>query len=528
MSTSDSGDVSVRVPLQHAVPERQFVRFKRIILVNPPSPPGYVANRDSMGGFGQLFPSGAPVFPALDFAYLASYLWDKGLRIDVIESQGLDLTTDQLVARITDIVREDPAPQVLVVARISAPSLDWDLSILAEIRAAVPGITAAVYGPVVPHVLHRLREEPCLDYLLQGEPDETVVELANGLPEEGILGLSYRSGESWRSSPARPFLKELDQLPFPKWELLPYRRYTLPKSSTTAALPFLPMITSRGCPYGCHYCPYPVAQGLPWRYRSPQNVVDEIEHLVNDLGIRYILFRDPMFSMKQSRVREICGEILRRRLALKWKCETRPDCLDEETVKAMAAAGCDGINFGVESVEVEIQSGVGRKPIPKERIIEMTALCRRHGIKTFCFFIIGLPGDTRHTILNTVEFAVRLRSNWVQFTAATPFIGTKLREWAVGQGLVTASEYAYVNSHEATVGNGSLSKQEVEALHRFAKFFERYLINRFGILKDDNRRDAVYRLAHQSADWVTAVVARAAFAMGRRWLERTASPLRGS
>lgn len=528
MSTNDSGQLSVRIPLQKVVSEPPSARFKRLILVNPPNPPGYVANRDSMGGFGQLFPSGAPVFPPLDFAYLASYLWNKGLQIDVIESQGLDLTRDQLVTRITDIVREELPPQVLMVARVSAPSLDWDLSTFAAIKAAVPGIAVAVYGPVVPHVQHRLQQEPCLDYLFEGEPDETAYELSKGLPENDILGLTYRLRESWRGSPARPFLKELDQLPFPKWDLLPYRRYTLPKSSATAAVPFLPMITSRGCPYGCHYCPYPVAQGLPWRYRSPRNVVDEIEHLVTNLGIRYILFRDPMFSMKQGRVREICGEILRRNLVLKWKCETRPDCLDEETVKAMAAAGCDGINFGVESVEVEIQSGVGRKPIPKDKIIEMTALCRRHGIKTFCFFIIGLPGDTRRTILNTVEFAVRLRANWVQFTVATPFIGTQLRAWAVRQGLVTASEYAYISSHEATVGNENLSKQEVETLHRFAKFFERYLINRFGILKDDNRPGASYRLAHQSADLVSTLVARAAFAMGRAWLERAPSSVPGS
>ena len=169
------------------------------------------------------------------------------------------------------------------------------------------------------------------------------------------------------------------------------------------------MLTSRGCPFGCHYCPYPVGQGLPWRFRSPGNVVDEIEHLVKDLGIQYILFRDPMFSLRLSRVVEICKEIQRRRLVFKWKCETRPDYLDEPTVRAMAAAGCEGINFGVESSEVAIQAGVGRKPISQEVIISRVALCREVGIKTFCFFIIGLPGDTVDTILGSIAFAVRIR-----------------------------------------------------------------------------------------------------------------------
>lgn len=496
------------------------IRFSKVIVLNPPDPPGYVANRDSMGGFGQLFPVGAPTMPPLDYPYLVSYLAEKGVPIEVLESQGLCLTQEDVVQRVLDSARQDSSGPLLVVARVSAPALDWELSVCSAIKRALPSLIIAVYGPVVPHVLIRLQQESWLDYLIQGEPDETVHELATGISEANILGLSYRSNNAWVESHPRQFMKKLDDLPFPKWELLPYQRYTLPKSSTTAAVPFLPMVTSRGCPFGCHYCPYPVSQGLPWRYRSPENVVNEIEHLVKDLGIQYILFRDPMFSMKEGRVKEICAEILRRNLRLKWKCETRPDCLDEETVKAMAAAGCDGINFGVESVEVEIQSGVGRKPIPKEEIIEMTAICRKYGIKTFCFFIIGLPGDTRETILNTIEFAIQLRANWVQFTAATPFIGTKLREWAVSQGLITATEYAYINSHEATVGNENLSKREVERLHHLAKFFERYLINRFGILKDVNRTGAFYSVARTAADVVTDGIARMLFTLGRLGLQR--------
>ncbi len=339
-----------------------------------------------------------------------------------------------------------------------------------------------------------------------------------------MLGLNYRLGESWTENPPRPFLKELDRLPFPRWELLPYERYTLPRSSTTAAVPFLPMLTSRGCPFGCHYCPYPVGQGLPWRFRSPKNVVDEIEHLVKDLNIRYILFRDPMFSLRLNRVMEICSEIQRRRLVFKWKCETRPDCLNEETIRAMAAAGCDGINFGVESAEVEVQANVGRKPIAREKIIEMNALCRKHGIKTFCFFIIGLPGDTLQTILETIGFAIRLRPNWLQFNAASPLIGTKLRDWAVANGQTTEDEYAYRSSHEAMMGNENLTKNQIQALHRFAMFFERYLINRGGILKDDNRKELFYRAARWAADFGAELSAKTIFSVGRSRFQRLYSP----
>src|SRR5260370_8200157 len=112
-----------------------------------------------------------------------------------------------------------------------------------------------------------------------------------------------------------------------------------------------------------------------------------------------------MFALRQDRVMEICKEIMRRVLLFKWKCETRPDCLTEETIRAMAAAGCNGINFGVESAEVAIQKNVCRKPISREKIVEITAICPKHGIKTFCFFIIGLPHHTPPTHLQPIGFA---------------------------------------------------------------------------------------------------------------------------
>ena len=496
------------------------MRFDKIIIVNPPSPPGYVANRDSMGGFGQLFSEDATIMPPLDVPYLAGYLASRDIALDVLEAEGLDLGPEALAARVAEIAPPGGEVRALVVARTAAPTLDHDLAVCARMKHATPAVRVAVYGPVVPHVRKRLDRDPDLDYILQGEPDETVAELASDRAESEILGLSYRRDGQWVDNAPRAFLKQLDELPFPRWDLLPYRSYATPRSSTTGDLPFLPMLTSRGCPFGCHYCPYPVGQGIPWRFRSPQNVVDEIEHLVKDLGIQYILFRDPMFSLRLNRVVGICDEIKRRSLVFKWKCETRPDCLDEPTIRAMAEAGCDGINFGVESAEMEIQEKVGRKAISREKVVEMTALCRRYGIKTFCFFIIGLPGDTVRTILETIGFAVRLNANWIQFTAATPFIGTKLRQWAVERGLTGEDDYAYVNSHQANVGNENLSRAQIERLHRFAKIFERFLLNRGGILKDQNRRDLWYRSARTLADAVAASSARLLFAMGRNHFER--------
>jgi radical SAM superfamily enzyme YgiQ (UPF0313 family) len=507
--------------------------YRKAIVVNPPSPPNYVSNKDSMGGFGQLFPIGATLFPPLDLIYLASYLIEKNHSVELLESLALDLDKDRLLEKIAANIEP-----VLVVVRTSAPTLDWDLAICEAIKHKASACRIAIYGPVVASVKARIEKEAAIDYIIAGDPDPIIDALLTGeeaapgpglnvmdqLAESPVAGLSFRSGGRWIENAARPFTRNLDSLPFPKWELLPYHRYRLPKSSARAEVPFLPMLTSRGCPIGCHYCPYPVGQGLPWRSRSARNVLDEIEHLVRDLGMKYILFRDPMFSLNQKRVIEICNGIQARGLKFAWRCETRIDFLNEDTLRAVVAAGCEGINFGVESSDIAIQKNVGRKPISQEQFLQCFALCRKLGLKTFAFFIIGLPGDTIGTILNTIEFAIRMKPTWMQFTAASPFIGTKLRDWAVTQGLVADDEYAYVNSHTVLVGNDNLSKEQIQSLYRFARFIQAYLLNRKGILKDD-RPSKLHSVAKNAADAVSIKLARLVFAVGRLWFARGGGPV---
>lgn len=492
------------------------MRFKKICIVNPPSPPGYVSNKDSMGGFGQLFPIGAPPFPPLDMVYLASYLAEEKVAVDIFECLGLYLTREGLVERINSLCESGDNEPVLIIVRTSAPTLDWDLSICQEIKEKANSTAIGIYGPVVPYAISRIKKENCIDYIIRGEPDEIVYELMAGSSEQDIQGMTFRSNGDWTENPGRALTEDLDKLPFPKWEMFPYKRYKLPKSSTISKMSFLPMLTSRGCPFGCNYCPYPVGQGLHWRFRSPKNLVNEIEHLVNKLGIKYIIFRDPIFSLRQKRVIEICKEIERRKLYFKWRCETRPDCLGEETLVAMAKAGCEGINLGIESAHVKVQTNVGRKPIAKEDLIKTVTLCHKLGIKTFCFFIIGLPGDTAYTILESIKFSIDLWPNWIQFTAASPLIGTELRKWAISQQLIDEDNYAYINSHEVMMGNENLSKEQIQSLFHLARFIQNYLINRKGILKDDNHNGLAYKSMKYLADLISHHLAQAVFTFGKR------------
>src|ERR1700686_3774183 len=145
------------------------VRFKIAIIVNPPSPPGYVANRDSMGGYGQLYPIGAPVLPPLDVPYLLGYLESKNIPFEVLETQGLGLSREQLAAEIARIAGSDLSQRTLVVVRTALPSLDWDLSVCDTIKSVAPNISIAVYGSMLCHVLHRALRERCIDYVIRDE-----------------------------------------------------------------------------------------------------------------------------------------------------------------------------------------------------------------------------------------------------------------------------------------------------------------------------------------------------------------------
>jgi anaerobic magnesium-protoporphyrin IX monomethyl ester cyclase len=498
------------------------MRFHKAIVLNPPNPPGFVSNKDSMGGFGQLYPSGAPPFPPLDIPYLLAHLTSRGVPAEALEAGALLLTAAVTCERLAADPRIAGAA---VFVRTSLPTIDWDLQVCAEIRRVVRPKAVVLFGPAVASLLGRIERDEAIDYVIRGEVDQPALELLGDAPVESIAGLMYRDGTGWRRTPERAAERDLDAMPFPRWDLLPYDRYVIPRSSTSGQLRFLPMQSSRGCPFGCGYCPYPVGQGLKWRFRSPTNVVDEMEHLIRDFGVQHILFRDPMFSMQQKRVVAICEEIIARKLEVTWKCETRVDCLDAGTIAVMARAGCVGINFGVESTDPEVQKGVHRKPILVQEFVEKVALCRAHGISTFAFFIVGLPGDTLRTILDSLEFAARMHASWTQVTVATPFIGTPMHAWAVKQGAITPDFYRILNAHSSSPGNEHLRPADIERLHRFAVLLQNYVLNRKGILKNERRRSIGYRALARAADGASHAAAWLLVKAGRVYFTRTVREL---
>jgi radical SAM superfamily enzyme YgiQ (UPF0313 family) len=305
-------------------------------------------------------------------------------------------------------------------------------------------------------------------------------------------GVWYKERGRVVKNEPQPLIDDLDSLPFPAWELLPYHKYDGGETNRKG-MPFLTILTSRGCPYGCYYCPYPVAQGRKWRARSSENVVEELEYLIKGLGAKTILFRDPEFTLDRKRTMEICEKIMERGLRFAWRCETRIDHLDEELIVLMGKAGCFGINLGIESVNEEVLMNLERRPFPLEKAIEIVNACKINDIEAYCFFIIGLPGDTKESINKMVDFAIKLKPPFVQFTVATPYPGTKLESWARERGYIQNNfTLEAITGSVPIMRNEHLTVKEIEKLRRMA--YQRFNLETKGI--NDVYKRALYHIRH--------------------------------
>jgi anaerobic magnesium-protoporphyrin IX monomethyl ester cyclase len=218
----------------------------------------------------------------------------------------------------------------------------------------------------------------------------------------------------------------LDQLEFPAWDVIFQHstpRYKLLGLGET----FLPILASRGCPYSCyHYCTYPLQQGRKLRTRSAQNIVAEMSHWQDTLGVSLFLFRDPVFSINRRHTVQLCEEIIASGRRFKFIVETHLKNLDEELIQLLKKAGLTMVKVGVESSDANILGGVNRYSIKNDEQIQKIRLLENQGIAVACFYMFGLPGDTEESCKKTIDYALKINSYGAQFSVFTPYPGTPI------------------------------------------------------------------------------------------------------
>ena len=292
----------------------------------------------------------------------------------------------------------------------------------ATIELARPYVSKIIVGG--PHVSVWKKDifQQCsaIDYGVIGEGEQTIIELIrkleNGISPISVPGVISEEGEG----PLRSLISDLDAIPFPARDLLPLDKYRYPlaknKNVTT-------LFTSRGCPFNCIFCDKSVF-GSRWRARSAANTLLEVDEIVTKFKIKSFIIYDDLFTLNKERVHEFCEGILNRGYKVDWKCESRVNLVDLETLRLMKRAGCSMIAYGVESGN---QHGLDylRKKIKIEETRRAFAMTHQAGIETMAYFIMGIPVESYEQELQTIKFAKEINSTYVsvQYTIAVIWDG---------------------------------------------------------------------------------------------------------
>ena len=317
-----------------------------------------------------------------------------------------------------------------------------------------------------------------VDFVVVGEPENTISELMSTLEQNSdfkeIDGLGFREKNQSILTGKRPVIDDLDTLPFPARHLLPMEVYAKAVKQNPLrgeiTKPYTIIITSRGCPYNCVFCSSCVVWGKKWRPRSAKNVVDEVEQVIKNFGIKQIDFSDDNMTLDRQRMMKICDLIVERNIKVEWFTPNgiRADSLDEELLSKMKKAGCKKIRVAPESGVQRIVNEVVKKNQDLRAVEKAVILCKKVGIKVGCFFVIGLIGETKQDIEETINFAYKLRSLGADtfiFSIAMPLYGTEFYEQAKQKGFLKEGfcDYALAAT-EPQVETSEFSAQDLQEL----------------------------------------------------------------
>lgn len=379
----------------------------KVMLINAPYHEIYGPIRAAAGNY----------FP-LGLGYIAAVLREGGHEVILLDPEAERMGHDRLRDRLRD---EKPqlvgiscaTPNFLMackVARIAKEVTDAKVAIGGVHVSALPGETLENY--------------PEFDIVITGEGEYTMLEIADGTPLFRVRGIYHRDKGKIVSTGHREWIKDVDRLPFPARDLVNLDNY---KQSTYVATgkKSVTMITSRGCPYRCTYCASRLTLGNTFRPHSPEYVIREIEHLVKEYGIEYLVIEDDTFTADKERAKMICRMIIERKIKVSWHCLARVNTVSRDLLCLMKKAGCYSIGYGVESANEDVLRNI-KKGITPTQAREAFRLTRLFNIRIMAFFMFGNPGDNKHTIRQTIDFAKELNPDLAFFNILVPYPGTEI------------------------------------------------------------------------------------------------------
>lgn len=355
----------------------------------------------------------------LDLAYLASALEQVGVACVIKDYPNLRQGWERFVSDLKEI-----RPDMLIIS-VTSLTIEKDMRAAELAKESLPSILTVAKGA---HFLAAdrdvLERHPSLDVVIRGEGEITIQELATKASLKDVAGITYRDGKSVViRNQDRPFIEDIDRIPFPARHLLDNNLYVRPDTEELQT----DIKTSRGCPYSCIFCLAGLVSGKKIRNRSPENVLAEIGECYKRYGIRNFHFRSDLFTMDKEWVIKLCKMIVDSGMDIQWVSNSRVDTIDEERVTWMRRAGCWLVSLGIESGSREMLEHI-KKRITLDDARRAVKLCRKAGIKTYLYYIIGFPWETKETALDTIRFSHELDGDFIEVYAPYPFPGTELSE----------------------------------------------------------------------------------------------------
>jgi radical SAM superfamily enzyme YgiQ (UPF0313 family) len=373
-----------------------------------------------------------PGFPHTGVAYLVSLLKQNNIAVKIMDMR-LDHTIDELFSCIDEF-----NPDLI---GITSYSFQYTKAYELIDKIKLHGNhTIVIGGPHISAIKGQGLAETKADFAIKQEGEYTLLELCKAIEAktenyENIKGLIWRNGENAVENADRPYIQNLDALPFPAYE-----EFELEKYSNV-----LPIITSRGCPYQCIFCSVRISMGNRFRARSPKNIVDEIEHWYNK-GWRKFDFNDDCFTFDMKRATEICDLILKKGLSIQYKLYNgiRVDRVSKDLLQRMKKSGCTFVQYGIESGNDEVLRTI-KKGITVELARKTIKITNDVGIPNAANFIIGHPGETFDKALDSVRLAETLPTKVTPFYNLIPYPGSELFQWIEKNATFLRPPEVYLN-----------------------------------------------------------------------------------
>jgi len=406
----------------------------KILFFNPPSRDVYLSTNTSVA---------TPNYPSLTIATLSGHL--TGAHDVKVVDLDYETDTKRCIVNSLDNFKPD-----IVASSANTPGYFSVRDIMRVVKGHDPRVRTIVGGVHVTALSEEASREPSFDIIVLGEGDTAIGQILSR-PIRDVPGVIYTDPSSLARarSAQRATIRDLDSLPFPAWPLFDLRRYTHSRISARKN-PVGLIETSRGCAYQCNFC-NKLTFGSEHRMKNPKRVVDEMEYALA-CGFKEIHIIDDSFTQVISHAKEVCQEIIRRKLSFPWSLfnGVRADMVDAEFFALAKKAGCWQAAFGIESGDQAVLDRINKKTTLDdiERAVGMAA---RAGIHTFGFFILGLAGDTEMSMKRTIDFARRLPLDIAKFDICIPYPGTPYYRELKEAGRIRTEDWSQYNCHQTAL-----------------------------------------------------------------------------